>query len=90
MDVAPKSVMSFCSSLSFRLITKRQDNGLRAVFCLDLCSKYFALKNDSAICTCICAEYLIMNSKKKRPKNRVYSHLSVLFSQFFFVGKSII
>lgn len=85
MDFAPKSVMSSCSSLSCRLITKRQDNGLRAVFCLDVCSKYFALKNDSAICTCICAEYLIMDSKKKRPKNRVYSHFSIFFFSFLLV-----
>ena len=70
-----------CSSLSFRLITKRQDNELRAMFCLDLCSKHFSLKNDSVICTLICAQYVIMGSKKKSWRSGVYNYFSI-FSCF--------
>ena len=84
MDFVPKVVMSSCSSLSFRLITKRQDNRLKAVFCLDLCLKNFALKN-YAICTHV---DLMMDLKKKRPTME-FTVISLCFSQFFFIAKTI-
>lgn len=50
------------------LITKSQDNGLRAVFCSGLCSKYFALKNNSAICIHICTQCLNYGLKEEKTK----------------------
>ena len=82
MDFVPKVVMSSCSSLSFRFITKRQDNRLKAVFCLDLCLKNFALKND-VICTYM---RLMMDLKKKRPTME-FTVISLCFSQFFLLLK---
>lgn len=85
MDVAPKVAMSSSSSLSFRLITRRQENRSKAVFCLDLCLKIFALKNDRHLHIYV-SNYGL---KEEESHNGAHNHFSVFSSVFFLIAKTI-